>query len=273
MPLLKSFVGLLLLSASLTQPLFGQQLPKRAQHRDAEAMDILTRVLQAAGGAQAIAAIHDMTEKGEIAFYWGKDVKGPATIKAVGGSRFKMEADLPDGKSIWVVSEGIGSKWKSTEEGEKISPLSTENAANLANLTFPINHVTAALNESDTQISFVGIEKREGRSIYRVRVKGRLGVTTRTTPAGSVSKDLLIDALTFDIVSVEDHPYRTYGPHGHADEIAPREIDFADVRTVDGLQVPFSISTKLHGQRALSVHLTQVTVNSNIGDEEFQIAK
>jgi hypothetical protein len=236
--------------------------------RDAQAVEILTRTVNAAGGHQVLAAVHDMTESGKITFYWGKDVKGPVTIRALGGNHFRMEADLPEGKSTWIVKDGVGSK----KDGDKTKPISRENAINLGNLTYPIGHVTAALADSATEVSFIGIEKREGRSVYRLRVKGKLGLAGDGSPV-SVVKDLIVDALTFDVLSVDDRPFQTYKPGGRPSDTAPREIDFADFRTVNGVQIPFSISTKLQGQQALSIHLDEVTFNNNLSVGDFQVQK
>jgi hypothetical protein len=236
--------------------------------RDAQAIEILARTVQAAGGAQALASVHDLTESGEITFYWGKDVKGPVTIRALGGNHFRMEADLPEGKSTWIVKDGIGAK----KDGDMAKSISRDNALNLCNLTYPISHVAAGLADPATDVSFIGLEKREDRSVYRLRVKGKLGLVGDGSPA-SVVKDIIVDALTFDILSVEDHPFRTYKRGGKPSDTAPREIDFADFRTVSGLRVPLSIGTKLQGQRTLSIHLSEVTFNNNLSVNNFEIPK
>jgi hypothetical protein len=113
--------------------LFGQQRSEAHPQRDAQAIEILTRVVQASGGPQALASVHDIAESGEITFYWGKDVKGPVTIKALGGNHFRMEADLSPGKNTWIVEDGVGSK-KEKDSG-KFIPISRENALNFGNLT------------------------------------------------------------------------------------------------------------------------------------------
>jgi len=248
--------------------LFGQQPGDMHSVRDAQAIEILARIVQAAGGARALASVHDITESGEVTFYWGKDVEGPVTIRTLGGNHFRMEADLPEGKSTWIVKDGVGSK----KDGDKATSISRENALNLCNLTYPVGHVAAGLADSATDISFIGIEKREDRSVYRLRVKGKLGLVVDGSPA-SVVKDIIVDALTFDILSVEDRPFRTYKPGGKPSDTAPREIDFSDFRAVNGVRVPFSIGTKLQGQRTLSIHLSEVTFNNNLAASNFEVQK
>ena len=268
---LAAFLGL------ISCNLFGQQPGDTHRLRDAQAIEILARVVQAAGGTGALASVHEITESGEITFYWGNDVKGPVTIRALGGNHFRMEADLSQGKSTWVVNDGVGSK----KEIEKVIPISRENAINLGNLTYPVGHVMAALTDSATDVSFVGIEKRADRSIYRLRVKGPLGLVSRAQLGGPVVKELLIDALTFDIVSIEDLPMPTRNAKRRSASRSPanaeqhsdppsRAIAFSDFRVVKGVRLPFSVSTKLLGQETMSIRLDKVTFNSDLSAQSFE---
>ena len=192
-------------------------------------------------------------------------MKGPVVIRSIGGARFRMDADLPQGKSTWLLRDGDGTRKEAGNEHR----ISAENALNLGNLTFPLAHIAAALTDIATDVSFVGIEKRNGRSVYRLRLKGQLGLTTKRW-ALSIVKDLLIDALTFDILGVGDHPYPTYDRGGKPSDIAPREIDFSDFRVVSGVRVPFSISAKLQGQLTMSILLSEIAFNSNLSDTDFR---
>jgi len=159
------FLFVLIASVSL----FCQERPE-VPRRDPLLMDVLTRVVSVGGGSQALASVRDLTESGEITFHWGQGVKGTVTIQALGSNHFRMEADLPDGKHTWVVNDGDGTR---KEADRKAEPLSSENAVNLLNLAFPISHVAAALRDAETDVSLVGIEQRDGRSVYRLRLNYR----------------------------------------------------------------------------------------------------
>jgi hypothetical protein len=230
-------------------------------------MEILTRILQAAGGAQTLASVRDHQESGEITFYWAKDVKGAVLIRSLGWNYFRMDADLPQGRHVWVVRDGSG--WK-RESDEELHPISSQNAINLGNLAFPVAHVQAALLDPETEVSFEGIEKQGSRSVYRLRLRGRFGLVAKSVPAGIVLKDLLIDALTYDILSVQDRPYSIYKSGGKSSDVAPRAIDFDDFRIVNGVRVPFSISTKLQGQRTMMIRLNEVAFNIGLSYDTFR---
>jgi hypothetical protein len=95
---------------TLSLGLFAQDSERQMPKRDAQSIEILKKVVQAAGGEAAVAAVRDITERGEVTFYWSKREEGPVTILMIGGSRYRMEAELPERQSIWVVRDGAG--WK-----------------------------------------------------------------------------------------------------------------------------------------------------------------
>src|SRR5258707_187083 len=91
-------------------PLFCQaQAQSKAHQRDPLLLDVLKRAVNVAGGSEALASVRDLTESGEITFHWAEEVKGSVIIYALGTNRFRMEADLPEGRRTWVVKAGGGS--------------------------------------------------------------------------------------------------------------------------------------------------------------------
>ena len=91
---------------------FGQDQKATSAGRDRQSLEVLARAMQANGSSQALASVHDITEKGEITFHWGDGVKGPLTIQMLDGNHFRLEADLADDKRVWVVRSGRGSQIK-----------------------------------------------------------------------------------------------------------------------------------------------------------------
>jgi hypothetical protein len=252
-------------TAVLALPLSAQET-KIPPERDIQSIEILRRAVQAAEGGQAIAAVHDITEKGEVAFHSVGGSKGPVTIQLSGANHFRLEADLAGGKITWAVHDAVGSERK----GSEAIPISYPRITSLANLTFPIEYAADAIADQETRIAYSGVESREGRSIYRIRITGSLGLTSRHGAfAQPVSKDLLIDALTFDILSVEDGPFLAYQNFGSHHCIS-HAVDFDDFRSVRGVRVPFSIVTKAAGQKMLSIHLAEAVFNSNLQDRDFE---
>ncbi len=264
MTLVRPLVYLALVVTTII-PVASQERSISSSKRDPRLLDVLQKVVSSAGGTQAFARVKDVTESGEITFYWGEGVKGQVTIQTMGRNRFRMEAELPDGKCIWIAAHGEGSRRETTGE---VRPLSSDSASNLDSLTFPIAQVVNVLSDPQSDISLVGIEARNDRSVYRLRVTSRVG--DQPMPGMPVVKDLLVDALTFGILSIEDRPFQTYEVGGKPSDKPTRVIEFNDFRSIDGLRVPFSIDTKLMGQSTLSIRLTNVAFNSNLSPDIFK---
>lgn len=245
----------------------GQQTTSSAA-QTAALRDVLTRVVAAAGGQEAMESIQDLTEAGEITFHWANPIVGPVVIRSVGRNRFRMDADLPIGPRVWVVKNGLGKR----KEGSVEFPLAHENAINLENLTFPVAFLSAALAERDTKVSLVGIEDHDGRSVYRVRLDGVLGLVEKREQGALTTKEFLIDALTFDILSVADYPciVRTPRPQNRS-TAPPREVTYGDFRMVSGIRLPFLISTALQSERTLTIRLHEVNFNTNVADADFDV--
>jgi hypothetical protein len=269
------YVFLLLCPLSLR----GQQVNK-VPPRDPLLLEVLSRVVNAAGGPQVFAAVHDLSETGVITFHWTKDVKGSLSIGSLRGNHFRMEAELPEKKQVWLVNDGVGS----VREGQKTVNLTYSNSINLENLTFPIEYIEQALADPAVDISLLRIEEREGRSVYHLRLKGRLGLVRKGLPCEPVVKDIRIDALTFEVITVEDFPYsrkpishilpvksneKTSDDARKSLDVPPREITYQDFRNVDGMKLPFSIDIRLEGQRTFSIRFDAAEFNTGLNIRDF----
>src|SRR5258708_7892983 len=92
-------------SAQQTAPLPTLLVPKPPD--DAQALDVLGRALNAAGGATALGTIADYTASGAVTYHWGgKDVEGTVTLSGRGLDQFRMDSNLPTGLRSWAASRG-----------------------------------------------------------------------------------------------------------------------------------------------------------------------
>ena len=51
---------------------------------------------------------------------------------------------------------------------------------------------------------------------------------------------------------------------------APAEVQFSDYRQVNGILLPFAVTTLIAGQSASAIQLNQVTFNNNLTDSDFR---
>jgi hypothetical protein len=244
-----------------SSPSIVESAPNSSQ-RDPRAIDILNRTLKAAGGMQALSAIHNFTGSGNITLFFAEEVKGPVLIRSLGGNHFRMDADLPGGKRSWTLSGSHGSR---TESSGKQHALTEGSAVDLANLSFPLAYVSAAVSDPQATIAFRGVENWKGRSVYRIQLKGKLGVIDR----GILVRDLLVDAIGFDILVVEDEHIRIHKPGDKPTDLASRQIEFGDFRVTNGIQVPYWINIRLMGQQVMRIELNQVAFNGQLSNLDF----
>ena len=230
--------------------------------RDPRAIDILNRTLKAAGGIQALSGIHNFTESGDVKLFFAEEVKGTVLIRSLGGNHFRMDASVPGGRRSWTLSGGHGSR---RESSGKKSVLTDQSAVDLANLSFPLAYVTAAVNDPQAKIAFRGVEDWRGRSVYRIQLKGKLGIVDR----GILVRDLLVDAMGFDILVVEDEHLRIHKTGDKPTDLASRQIEFGDFRITNGIRVPYWINIRLMGQQVMRIELNQVAFNGQFSNLDF----
>jgi hypothetical protein len=248
-----------------TQPSSPQQTSAPTIQRDQQALTVLTQVLATAGGQAVLGAIQDITGTGTITYYWaGDEVQGTVTVKGRGVGQFRLDAILSNGTRSWAVNNGTGFE---KEPDGTTSQIPYHNTLNFGNLTFPLYFLSAVVQDTSTSITYVGMETKNGSQVHHIRAQKVFG--RDADPSGILGKltrrDFFVDCTTFQVVATLDmvHPAR-------ASTLSyPREMQFSDYRTINGILVPFSIMEVATGQRTYSIQLTQVTFNSGLQDSDF----
>ena len=83
----------------------------------------------------------------------------------------------------------------------------------------------------------------------------------------SATTDILIDKQALSIIGLEDTIY----PNGHLRESYQHSVVYGDYRSIDGVQVPFSIKEKISGQLTWGLQLNSFSPGVSPGDSEFQL--
>jgi hypothetical protein len=243
------------------------QLPSVVAASDVQAVAVLSKVLSAAGGSQALGPIQDFTASGQITYSWaGQPVQGSVSLRGRGLEQFRMDAALPEGTRSWAVSHGIGKLNKADGTNEAIPG---HNAINLGSLTFPYLWLAMAAGDPHTTVSTVGTAQVDGVNAIQIRVQRHYAASfdPHGTIAQLTTRDFFIDPVSSMILKVElmTHPLKTFSIS------LPEDLYFSNYQRVNGVMVPFSISDTVNGQQTWSIQLSSIQFNSGLSDSDFSM--
>jgi len=255
----------LLLSGIAVQ---AQQSPSSTTPtRDPQALTILSECLQASGGSQAIAAMHDFTETGTITHNWaGQQVQDAATMRGLGMSNFRLDDTRSNGTYSWAVSLAGGSK-KDTDG--TISAMPWGDAVNLISATWPLPIVLTAVTNANWQVINAGQKTFNGQPAYDIQIEQVLPAAA--DPTGKFSsltqRDIFISTSSFLILGAQDliHPYnpvlRTY----------THQLLYSKYQNVNGVLVPFSVADTITGQTTWTFTPDSISFNSGLTAADFTL--
>src|SRR5258706_3410161 len=114
-----------------------QQRVLRQPQRDPNALQLLTMAVNAAGGAEAISRVLDLTGTGKVTFYWGDHPTGMVTGRSRVGGGFRLDASPSAGELTWMSNGKSGSR---KELDGSVHQMQYQHAINFVNFVFPIGH-------------------------------------------------------------------------------------------------------------------------------------
>lgn len=230
--------------------------------RNPQGLSILEEVLTKAGGMPAIAAINDFSGAGTVTYYWKEPAEGSATIRGLGLHEFRLDASLSGGERSWIVN-GSSALLKGPDGSTTYLP--SQNAVKPASTMFPLMQVVAALENTSTNVSYDGLVSHDGEQVYDIAIQEVL----QNDPAGALGKitktHIYVNPQSMTVFAIED---RAYAQRGVAE--FPHELQFADYQSIDGIQVPLSITELISGQKTLSIQLSQMKFNTGLTSADFQ---
>jgi hypothetical protein len=156
------------------------------------------------------------------------EVQLPFLMEMKRPRKVRVELQVHGQTAVQVYDGANGWKLQPFLNRHEIEPFSEEElkiASNQADLDGPLVDYLA----KGTRVELDGTEKVEGRDTYRLRVMEKTGHTFHDW----------IDAKTFLEVKIEGQPRRLDGTEHLV------EVYYRDYRTVDGLQFPFLLETRV----------------------------
>ncbi len=231
---------------------------------DVQAISILTKVLDAAGGAAALSTIQDFTASGQITYHWaGSDVVGTATFSGKSIDQFRMDATLPTGTRSWAANHGR--TIQKDEEGNVV-PIFGSSMISPSALILPNLIIAESIKSRSLTLEYQGLSQIDGRSVYDVRIRRAYPLADGTVETTDISAlDIFIDTNLFRIVMTRDQAR----PERNSEEGQTHEIRFSDFRVVNNVTVPFSIRETTAGQNTWQAQLNNFSFNSSLADSNF----
>jgi hypothetical protein len=280
----KKSLGICIVVAFVVSLALGAEAP--SAQKGLSAAEIVDKNVAARGGLQAWRAVQTLSLQGKLGAGGNQraslSVPGPSRNDVIAPKRPVEEVQLPflmelkrgrkvrfelqfKGKTAIQVYDGSnGWKLRPFLNRAEVEPFSAEElkkASMQSDLDGPLVDYAA----KGSQIELDGVEKVEGRDAYKLKV----------TEKNGQSVHVWIDAETFLETKMEGQPRRLDGTDH------PVEVYYRDYRTVDGLQIPFVLETRVLsvGRNALGfqdtpvppekIVIDKVVVNPKIDDKLF----
>ena len=188
----------------------------------------------------------------------------PFLMELKRGRKVRFELQFKGKTAIQVYDGTNGWKLRPFLNRMEVEPYS-EDELKMASVQSDLDGFLVDYAAKGSQVALDGVEKVEGRDTYKLKVTQKSGQ----------SLHIWVDAGTFLETKVEGHPRRLDGTEH------PVEVYYRDYRTVNGLQIPFVLETRvlpvaktMLGFRDTAVPpekivLDKVTVNPKLDDARF----
>jgi len=242
-----------------TQPMAVLPLPQVAhdQHEEQEgeehalpsASDVLARYERAIGSADAIGKIKTRVIKGTSV-----NARGEANIEIVqkAPDKYAVSVTMNNGN---VSSRGFDGTtgWMKNNRGSRILPASEGKGMEREAAMFPIEHLRSMAGA----MRIVGVDTADGKASYIVIARPDEHTRERyyiDTASGLLLRRVIMNETVLGFV--------------------PEQADYSDYREVDGVKIPFLISTSTIEPEASTVRkITSVEQNVPVDDDKFSLPK
>ena len=216
--------------------------------------ELIAKAVEGIGGASALEALEGLRMESEMTL---STPQGSMSAKAVLVThlpdRLRTEITLPFGNMVRVLNGA--SSFMQTPQGAMPMPESQQQSLRASMWRRPVLLLTLR-DEEGFQAQAQGPGEVAGVQVERVHVEAK-----------GESQVLGIDPETGHVLTIE---YRGSGPTG-----APADLveSYSDFREVDGLMLPFEVSTTMDGQPAMTVSNQVIEVNPEVDEAAFEMPK
>jgi hypothetical protein len=245
--------------------LFVAVVPAPAQTaiKDTQAVALLDLVLSNAGSP--VSSIRDFRASGSVTSYWaGESVPGKIDVRGIGLQRFRLDITDDVGTQTCVVRNFKGS---CSSPYYQLTKIGLANSFTFKGMALPYLRLLAALEDTSVEITYVGLEKVDGKQFHRIRTRRATDVALdpERTIAKVETAEYLIDSSSSQLIGLQDnlHPERDDSANH------PRSLYYSDFRSVDGVMVPFRLDEYVFGQHTRTILFSSFSTNVGLTDADF----
>jgi hypothetical protein len=221
-----------------------------AQAQDTRALQILRRAQEAAGGAEALAAVKDMIVTRDIQAVGG-GISGRQVVKFLLPGAMRQESSLPFGPVTVSLVDGAGSIESSQGKSALVGPQLTQAQGELFRVR---ERLLLADSVPDWSLSYVESSSDSGREADILEV---------SDAKSSQRIRLWIDRKTGEFYRSSFAAVAIVGAQ-RLDEF------YSDFRAVNGVQTPFRISVFSAGRSLTEIHVGKVLHNTGLTKTELR---
>jgi hypothetical protein len=260
------FITIFCLSAAV----YGQsakQRPIKQQPvpRDPQAVSLLRECVRA-GGGQSLGKIEDFRATGQITYASpGREDAGQVSIAGKGTHSFSLTTQMSEGSESWVVEHMKG---QSKDIRGRVQTIPPHNSVNLGALNFPLLSLFEIYNSSTAGVVLVGKSTRYGHEVYQIRTQRDFQETAGTSGTLSMLsvRDFYIDVESLLPLGASwtSHPISDFN------QGLTEEIVFSSFQQLEGVQVPFTVTDYLSGQKRWTLQIENIQFNQDVADSAFQ---
>ncbi len=230
---------------TISQP--KQELAEADDSTLARGIKILLKAQDAAGGADKLAAVKDLTRRGKFVAMGGM-MTAEQTMHIILPDVFRQEMQMPFGPVVIFAAGDTG--WMQGPQGQM--PLAGAALKQAQGALFRVREsLLLSDRDAERKVNFVESSELEGKATEVIEVSAGEGLSVK----------LWIDSASGDVLKTA---YAGAAMSGAPAEVA--EI-FSDYREVDGIRVPFQTKILQNGKDFAELTVSEAAYNSGLEKE------
>jgi hypothetical protein len=188
-------------------------------------------------------------------------VLSPATLTVRDGDSFRLDVQASEGNRSFRIEGGIGQVLESDGKKHVIPPITARSFL----VAFP-HLLIPGFPEAQTILLDRGLVTIEAGSLHRLTVIETVLLDSLHTQSSTGVLDLYFDPTSHLLVKSAQYVQLDSRDRAHYLQV----ISYSNYQTVEGVQIPFTISQTLNGQKQWALNLAEVHLHPTLDKSYFR---